>query len=109
MPFFVYLTDCTIATNPVSGLQFGKLSNLAIGSEQQQSYLDALAFPQIDSRLLNIKKAHDKTCMWLLEQSEYKDWLDPNKIPEHHGFLWVKGKPGAGKSTMMKYALAHAR
>jgi ABC-type ATPase involved in cell division len=32
-----------------------------------------------------------------------------HKILEHHGFLWVKSKPGAGKSTMMKYALAHAR
>ena len=83
--------------------------NLEITPEQQQGYLDALAFPQIDARLLNIKKAHDRTCMWLLEQSEYQDWLDPNKIQEHHGFLWVKGKPGAGKSTMVKYALAHAQ
>jgi hypothetical protein len=55
--------------------------------EQQQSYLDALDFPQIDARLTNIKKAYDKTCVWLLEKSKYKDWLDPNKILEHHGFL----------------------
>ena len=44
-----------------------------------------------------------------LSSLEYKDWLDPNKILEHNGFLWVKGKPGAGKSTMMKYTLEHAR
>ena len=105
------LADCIIGINSASGLPFGKLIdfNLAILSEQRQCCLDALAFPQIDARLLNIKKAYDRTCMWLLEQPEYKDWLDPNKILEHHGFLWVKGKPGAGKSTMMKYALAHAR
>lgn len=75
----------------------------------QQSYLGALMFPQMNARVQSIKKAHDKTCMWLLEQPEYRNWLDPDKIPEHHGFLWIKGKPGVGKSTMMKYALARAR
>jgi hypothetical protein len=55
------------------------------------------------------KKPHDKTCIWLFEQGEYKNWLDPDKIQEHHGFLWVKGKPEARKSTMMKYALERAR
>ena len=81
----------------------------AITTEQRQTYLHTLLFPQIDARLLNIKRAHDQTCMWLLDQTQYKDWLDPEKIQNHHGFLWVKGKPGAGKSTMMKYALARAK
>jgi ankyrin repeat protein len=29
-------------------------------------------------------------------------------LPDHNGFLWIKGKPGAGKSTLMKFALNHA-
>ncbi|KAL2217525.1 hypothetical protein M432DRAFT_441334 [Thermoascus aurantiacus ATCC 26904] len=78
-------------------------------ASKRQSYLDSLAFPQIDARLQSIKKAHDRTCMWLLEQPEYRYWLDPDKILEHNGFLWIKGKPGVGKSTIMKYALAHAK
>jgi ankyrin repeat protein len=45
----------------------------------------------------------------LLKKSEYQDWLDFNNIFEHHGFLWIKGKPGTGKSTMMKFALAQAK
>lgn len=28
---------------------------------------------------------------------------------EHHGFLWIKGKPGAGKSTIMKQALQRVK
>lgn len=28
-------------------------------------------------------------------------------LAEHHGFLWIKGKPGAGKSTLMKCAVKH--
>lgn len=71
--------------------------------------LNSLGFDQLEARHMNIKNAHAKTCKWLLSKSEYCDWLDVNKLIEHHGFLWIKGKPGTGKSTIMKYALSHAR
>ncbi|KAJ4379967.1 hypothetical protein N0V86_004273 [Didymella sp. IMI 355093] len=58
---------------------------------------------------MTIKSAHAKTCKWLLRSFQYKDWLDINKVDEHHGFLWIKGKAGAGKSTLMKFATANAR
>jgi hypothetical protein len=76
---------------------------------QKQTLLGSLRFDQIDARQINIKTAHPKTCKWLLKNSEYLDWLDPNKFNEHRGFLWIKGKPGTGKSTLMKFALAHAQ
>jgi hypothetical protein len=62
-----------------------------------------------DARLLNIKGAHAKSCKWLETKGEYLDWLNPAKFPEHHGFLWIKGKAGSGKSTLMKYALPRAK
>ncbi|KAL6405043.1 ankyrin repeat and protein kinase domain-containing protein 1 [Ilyonectria robusta] len=34
---------------------------------------------------------------------EYQAWLDPSKLTQHHGFLWIRGNPGAGKSTIMKF------
>ena len=71
--------------------------------------LDSLRFDQINARQMTIKNAHVKTCKWLLKNSEYVDWLDPTKLGEHHGFLWIKGKPGTGKSTLMKFALTNAR
>jgi ankyrin repeat protein len=77
----------------------------AVTEEQRKACLDSLSFQQIDARLLNIKRAHDRTCNWLFEQLEYKQWLDRNLVDDHYGFLWIKGKPGAGKSTMMKHAL----
>ncbi|KAH6844621.1 hypothetical protein B0I37DRAFT_327314, partial [Chaetomium sp. MPI-CAGE-AT-0009] len=76
--------------------------------EQTQVLLDSLRFEQIDARQMNIKKAHARTCEWLLKTPEYLDWLDPSKRDQHHGFLWIKGKPGAGKSTLMKFAFANA-
>src|SRR5947199_3628427 len=76
---------------------------------QRKACLDSLSFEQIDARLLNMKKAHDRTCNWLFGQLEYKQWLDRDLACEHHGFLWIKGKPGAGKSTMMKHALLKSK
>ncbi|RBR05989.1 hypothetical protein FVER53590_29300 [Fusarium verticillioides] len=82
------------------------------GSHSQPSIealLQSLRFNQIDARHDNIKKAHRKTCKWIIKRAEYLDWLNPNKVDEHHGFLWIKGKPGAGKSTLMKFILSNAR
>lgn len=77
--------------------------------EQKQGLLDSLRFDHIDARHMAIKTAHAKTCRWLLQKSEYLDWCDRGKLAEHNGFLWIKGKPGAGKSTLMKFALANTR
>ncbi|KAF1963104.1 HET-domain-containing protein [Byssothecium circinans] len=77
--------------------------------KERQLLLSSLRFDQLDSRHANIKNAHTKTCEWLLKQSEYLDWLDPAKLDQHHGFLWIKGNPGTGKSTLMKYAFSTAR
>jgi ankyrin repeat protein/nucleoside phosphorylase len=77
-------------------------------SNARQLRLDALNFEQLDARHSTIKAAHAATCEWLLGKSEYTDWQDEEKLLEHHGFLWIKGKPGAGKSTIMKFAYTNA-
>ncbi|EHA18786.1 hypothetical protein ASPNIDRAFT_119175, partial [Aspergillus niger ATCC 1015] len=76
--------------------------------QHRASMMDALRFDQLESRQATIKPAHAKTCKWLLEKQEYVDWLDSKHFPEHCGFLWIKGKAGSGKSTMMKFAFQQA-
>ncbi|KAJ6017363.1 Pfs NACHT and ankyrin domain protein [Penicillium sp. IBT 35674x] len=72
--------------------------------------LKSLEYEQIDYRKIDIKAEHSKTCQWLLDHSSYKAWLDPANLVRNHGFLWISGKPGAGKSTIMKFAyLEHAK
>ncbi|KAJ9331895.1 hypothetical protein DTO027B5_6298 [Paecilomyces variotii] len=72
--------------------------------EERSSYMDSLRFEQMQSRQETIKNAHVRTCQWLLDRSEYNDWLDFDKFDDHRGFLWIKGKPATGKSTIMKFA-----
>ncbi|KAH7115263.1 pfs domain-containing protein [Dendryphion nanum] len=83
-------------------------SRPSLSKEQREILLDSLRFDQIDARHMTIRNAHAKTCKWLLKSSEFLDWLDVTKLHEHHGFLWIKGKPGTGKSTLMKFVLANA-
>jgi ankyrin repeat protein len=83
--------------------------NMSLDEDQKHLFMSSLRFEQIDARYLTIKNAHAKTCKWLLKTSSYNDWLDLIKLEDHQGFLWIKGKPGTGKSTLMKFALASAR
>ncbi|RYN25492.1 hypothetical protein AA0115_g7519 [Alternaria tenuissima] len=75
---------------------------------KRQALMDSLRFDQIDARYATIKNAHAKTCKWLLRKSEHTEWLDPTRLSSHHGFLWIKGKPGTGKSTLMKFSFGQA-
>ncbi|KAF3799940.1 hypothetical protein GCG54_00001048 [Colletotrichum gloeosporioides] len=70
--------------------------------------LQSLRFDQIDARYKDIKTAQIKTCEWLLHDPFYEQWLDPSLSSKHLGFLWLSGKPGAGKSTIMKFASTRA-
>ncbi|KAK5943857.1 hypothetical protein PMZ80_003138 [Knufia obscura] len=70
--------------------------------------VQSLAFPNMDARHRHIGHAMPQTGNWLFKRDEYLSWMDEAKLTDHHGFLWIKGKPGSGKSTMMKLALEQA-
>jgi hypothetical protein len=69
---------------------------------------DALKFDGMDMRRATIKSPHGSTCQWFFDSSEYQKWRDDTFLEEHHGFLWIRGKPGVGKSTLMRLAVKHA-
>jgi ankyrin repeat protein len=71
--------------------------------------MESLNFEEIDSRKTTIKAAYSKTCLWFLKHPDYLTWINRREISRHHGFLWIKGKPGAGKSTIMKFLYLKAK
>lgn len=74
-----------------------------------EAALESLMFEEMDARYLTIDASlAPSSCRWLLDREEYKKWQDIGSISEHHGFLWIKGKAGAGKSTLMKFAFNNA-
>ncbi|KAF2866677.1 P-loop containing nucleoside triphosphate hydrolase protein, partial [Massariosphaeria phaeospora] len=59
--------------------------------------LDRLTFDQIESRHSQIHKTHPRTFEWVWS-NKFEQWV---KSPKQ--LFWISGKPGSGKSTLMKY------
>ncbi|KAK2030048.1 hypothetical protein LX32DRAFT_727580 [Colletotrichum zoysiae] len=67
--------------------------------------LKSLRFTQIKERQSEIPKAHRRTFEWVFHDDSPVDlaaWLR-----ESSGLFWITGKPGSGKSTLMKFILGH--
>lgn len=74
---------------------------------KQLDLLEALAFEHMGTRQVSISTAQDQTGRWLFDTDEYTRWRGGVQSSRYR-FLWIKGKPGSGKSTLMKTALQHA-
>lgn len=74
-----------------------------ISDEDYKRLLARLNFPDARSRMKNVEAAYADTYTWIYNADlGFKAWLqgqDPRPI------FWISGKPGSGKSTIMKYAL----
>ncbi|KAI4195786.1 MAG: hypothetical protein LQ350_006980 [Teloschistes chrysophthalmus] len=76
-------------------------------AERRDTLMKSLFFPSIEARHEQVAEAFHGTCRWLLEPPEgekeqkwpdFRDWLKNGT-----GAYWISGKPGSGKSTLMKY------
>ncbi|KAH8169478.1 Pfs, NB-ARC and Ankyrin domain protein [Sarocladium implicatum] len=83
--------------------------NYGPSSAERQSLRDSLWFREMKSRENAIDCEHDGTCTWLLDTTQYALWRAEQPEQWHHRLLWIKGKAGAGKSTMMKFAVKNNR
>jgi hypothetical protein len=61
----------------------------------------------MDERFHDINQASPDTCLWLLEHERYSTW---SKTGSNAGsnILCIKGKPGTGKSSLMKFAVTNS-
>jgi hypothetical protein len=100
-----YIDSPLISKDGDTALNLRKGSIIVDEQGKYQRLLQSLTFERMDARLLNITNALPQTCQWVFKEEKFKMWIARIKIEDHHGFLWIKGKPGSGKSTIMKEAL----
>jgi Cdc6-like AAA superfamily ATPase len=75
----------------------------------KHSLVEKLYFDKIDERLTGLTAAQQGTCRWFLTKPEYISWQDVCQQADHSGFLWIRGNPGTGKSTLMKFLFEKAK
>ena len=79
-----------------------------------RSILARLYFSDLPDRIQHIPEAHQKTFQWLFDHrsmgndepqcGSFVDWLESTD-----GLYWITGKPGSGKSTLMKFLFHDTR
>ncbi|KAL2209797.1 hypothetical protein CC79DRAFT_1318828 [Sarocladium strictum] len=81
------------------------------GADQtrQPTLRDLLSFPEMQGRERRVEIAHDGTCEWFVHTQEYSTWTENPRNDWRDNIIWVRGNAGAGKSTLMKFAVEHAR
>lgn len=79
------------------------LCTLLISCEE---ILAQLEFEGMNRRYEDIDEAYQRTFEWVYQDQStgFPDWLGGN-----NGIFWITGKPGSGKSTLMKFLLNDKR
>lgn len=83
--------------------------------QDRERFKASLSFPDIEAREDEIVEAFEGTCKWIFDPPIDKE----NNAPKWHNFrqwleagkavYWISGKPGSGKSTLMKYIVDEPR
>lgn len=66
--------------------------------------LDQLAYPDMQTRIYSIADPYPGTLEWLFHHPSYLDWL-----AQDGGMLGIRGGPGTGKSTALKFLIQKER
>ncbi|KAI0885796.1 uncharacterized protein GGS22DRAFT_188084 [Annulohypoxylon maeteangense] len=101
-----------LASNHMATSLVLRLPDLTTDSEEKSindtkdRILKSLLAPETDRRLEQIEKKFRSTFNWVYDLSEpgFKRWLQ-----EDTGLFWIRGKPGSGKSTLMKFIFQDQR
>lgn len=79
-----------------------QVRSAATNPDHRATVLEALRFKALETRRKTVKDALAKTCKWILSHPACAKWM---KL--EHKFFWIKGKPGSGKSVLIKYLDQH--
>lgn len=81
----------------------GLKNNMSEG-EKFAALLASLTFDDMGVRFRNVGAALPDTCQWLRYHESFLSWSNDVQSLESR-LLWIKGKPGSGKSTIMRETL----
>lgn len=85
-----------------AGLILSSAVKQGAGFSAEQMILGLLRFQTMDERHDSIPPAYRETYEWIFKSQDYLSWLSGDS-----SLYWISGKPGSGKSTLMKHIAHH--
>jgi hypothetical protein len=73
------------------------VSAKGVDSVKCQEIISSLHFKEMPMRHIQISETYADTFAWILQKHPFRMWLEGSGDT-----FWINGKPGSGKSTMMK-------
>ncbi|EAQ84544.1 hypothetical protein CHGG_08558 [Chaetomium globosum CBS 148.51] len=83
--------------------------------EYVDGLLSSLFFAALDRRLQAIPEAYSNTFQWVLQEPRQSEGADPQPLwssfpawlrEDSENIYWITGKPGSGKSTLIKHLVS---
>ena len=72
--------------------------------QQHEQFLRSLWFEEIHTRMNDIADSHSQTLHWMFEDDATRPWDSfCSWLQGNDRLYWINGKPGSGKSTLMKF------
>ena len=88
-----------------SGNENPALPDGLVFDEELEQCLTSLHSQEAQNRFEDIELAYYKTYDWLFDHHVgFEDWLEGKNSSN---IYWIQGKPGSGKTTVMKFAMNH--
>ncbi|KAJ4139704.1 hypothetical protein NW768_001047 [Fusarium equiseti] len=98
----------TKISSPIPSIAASQHSDNRFHDQANKVWLQSLWFPAIDRRYETLGSPAEQTCHWLFDNAIFQNWLDEENHERHQGLVWIKGKPGSGKSILMGEAFRRA-
>ena len=78
--------------------------------QQHDQFLRSLWFEEIHTRKNDIADSHSQTLHWMFEDDATRPWDSfCSWLQGNDRLYWINGKPGSGKSTLMKFLIYSPR
>ncbi|KAG4268205.1 hypothetical protein FPRO04_12597 [Fusarium proliferatum] len=94
--------------SPVPSVGMSQYSGHDFQDQAGKAWLQSLWFPAINRRYETLGSPADQTCHWLFDDENFHNWLNGRNQERYQGLIWIKGKPGSGKSMLMGEAFRRA-
>ncbi|KAK3504298.1 hypothetical protein B0T13DRAFT_492428 [Neurospora crassa] len=77
---------------------------------KRDEIMQSLAFPDLNSRRDHVSESHEKTLGWIFSSEKHGKWDSfVEWLGSSERIYWIEGKPGSGKSTLMKLLVRDER